>query len=209
MKKLTALILVLSIMLSMMFTVVVFAQNRDYEVLITDIVGESINEEALAKIENAVNAINKITLNSSFKEAKEAFNLYYYALSDVNIDETDFDAEKIAEFMNIYETLRAKTDVSGKIAITHTKGQQPVIDVEVNNLAELANKPYVVIVAYYDDEGNYMGAHIENKLSSAANKEVFTITGKNCPASASKVKGFIWKSFSTLIPLADASETGN
>lgn len=159
------------------------------------------------KIEAAEAVMSKITVNSPIEEAKKAAELYNIALEDVNVKESDFDSVLVTAFNNAYMTIRESVEISGKIAVKYFKGEKPSAEVEIYNPAELAGKTYKVILAYYDEKGNYISSKIHDGKSTTAEKVSFTIVDEECPENVAKVKGFIWKGFDTLLPLATADET--
>lgn len=74
--------------------------------------------------------------------------------------------------------------------------------VTINNVTQLANKPYTVILAYYgDNEGELLGTKVVHGFSTTDKTTAFTVNGDNMPSGTKVVKGFIWKDFTTLIPL--------
>ncbi len=159
------------------------------------------------KIAAAKEAMSKITKESTMEEAKKALELYNIAKDDEYVTESDFDSATVTFFMNTYETIRENSKPSGKISVKYYNNEKPSAEVEIYNLAEFAGKPYRVILAYYDKNGNYLSADIHSKETAEAEKETFTIIGEKCPQNAVKVKGFIWNSFDKLIPLANSDET--
>ncbi len=159
------------------------------------------------KIAAAHEAMSKITAESTFEEAKEALELYNVAKADTYLKESDFDSSIVDTFMNTYTTIRENIKLSGKISVKYYNGEKPSADVEMYNYAELAGKTYKVILAYYDENGIYLGSDVFDKATTEAEKEAFTVKGEKCPENAAKVKGFIWKDYDKLIPLAEPDET--
>ncbi len=159
------------------------------------------------KIEAAETAMSKITVNSTIEEAKKVAELYNRALEDDYVKESDFNSDIVTAFNNAYMTIRESVEISGKIAVKYFKGEKPSAEVEIYNPAELAGKTYKVILAYYDEKGNYISSKIHDGKSTTAEKVSFTIIDEECPENVAKVKGFIWKGFDTLLPLATADET--
>lgn len=159
------------------------------------------------KIVSAQDAMSKITEDSTIEEAKKAAELYSIALEDANVKESDFNSEVVTAFNSAYQTIRENINLSGKITVNYYKGENPTAEVEIYNLAELAGKPYKVILAYYDESGNYISSKVQSGETTTVENISFTITDEKYPKNATKVKGFIWKGFDTLIPLATADET--
>lgn len=185
----------------------VHAQASAHFVVLHAATGEKTYANVMERIEDANTKMREITVNSSYEEAKAIDELYKSTLALEIVREEDFDEAAVANFNIVYKAIRDKTNVSGKVEVLYYKGEAPEVKVEINNITTDAGKPYSVILAYYDAEGNYIASHIENRKSTASEKESFSITDENCPSNTMKVKAFLWKDFETLIPLADAADS--
>ena len=174
----------------------------------TYVMAATVTENSsIEKLEAANDAMSKITNASTMQEAKEALKLYNVAKEDKYLKDSDFDSALVESFMNTYTAIRENVKLTGKISVRYYNGEKPTADVEMYNYAELEGKTYQVILAYYDENGICVGKDIFDKATTEAEKESYTVTGENCPETAVKVKGFIWKGLDQLIPLAEANET--
>ena len=103
-----------------------------------------------------------------------------------------------------FEKIKPTLNPSGTIDISYFKGSAPEIEVKIFNPSEIAGKPYKLIFNFYDSEDNYLGSEILDKeTTSDLESYIKTRLSKNYD-DAAYVKGFMWKDFATMRPLAEA-----
>ena len=154
-------------------------------------------------IKQAEDAMKAITVNSSLEDAKAAEKLYKDALSIDGIEEDDFDTAVVTEFYKNLNIIKENTELNGKIEIVYNKDALPYAKVTLNNPSELSGKPYKVILTYFDEKDVQIGNKIIPGTSTTADKTSFEIEINDMPERTKTIKGFIWKDFATLIPLAE------
>ena len=159
------------------------------------------------KIAEATAAMQAVTFSSTIEEANAAKDLYDYALLDENVTEASFDTALVALFNEIHAQIADRTNLKGVLNVRYFKGETPSAEITIENATKFAGKPYKVVIAYYDENTNLLGTYIEDKFSVKDEKTTFTVTADKDFDGAVSVKGFIWKDFATLIPLASADET--
>ncbi len=154
-------------------------------------------------IKQAEDAMKAITVNSPLEDAKSAEKLYKDALSIDGIEEDDFDTAVVTNFYATLNTIKENTELNGKIEIVYNKDALPYAEVTLNNPSELSGKPYKVILTYFDEKDVQIGNKIIHGTSTTADKTSFEIEINDMPERTKTIKGFIWKDFATLIPLAE------
>ena len=156
-------------------------------------------------IKQAEDAMKAITVNSSLEDAKAAEKLYKDALSIDGIEEDDFDTAVVTEFYKNLNIIKENTELNGKIEIVYNKDALPYAKVTLNNPSELSGKPYKVILTYFDEKDVQIGNKIIHGTSTTADKTSFEIEINDMPERTKTIKGFIWKDFATLLPLAEGA----
>lgn len=151
----------------------------------------------------AVAGLNTLMANAKTSadiEAVEALKAY---IDGENVLESDLDAKSVAA----YETAKQNINVEGTIEVSFEEGALASALVTINNITKLAGKPYKVILAYYnEDESQLLGTKVVSGLSTTDAKATFTVDGDNMPGGTKVVKGFLWKDFTTLVPLTPVSK---
>ncbi len=156
-------------------------------------------------IKQATDAMKSITADSTITDAKAAEKLYKDALSIEGIEESHFDQTIVANFYALFNTIKENTQLTGKIEIVYNKDALPYAKVTINNPSELSGKPYKVILAYYNEANNLINKQIFDEVSTIAEKHSYEIEINNLPENTKTIKGFIWKDFATLLPLAEGA----
>ena len=184
----------------------VHAQANSHFVVLHAATGEKKYANLMDYIKEAEAEMVKITVNSSMEDVAYAENLINEILADGKVKENDFDAEILATFKATALAIKEKANVSGTIEMTYVAGTKPVANVTIKNLSALAGKPYKVIIACYDENDNLLGTTVKDCVSTTEKASTFTVEAKNLPDGTAKVKGFLWKDFGSLMPLATSDE---
>ncbi|MBO5099375.1 MAG: hypothetical protein J6C16_04340, partial [Clostridia bacterium] len=168
--------------------------------------GEKKYANLYAYLEEAENAMSAITENSSIEEAVAAKEIYDLAKSK-GITDADFNAKTVADFNTAYEAIRQKAEVEASLEVQYLENTATTVKVKITNLAELAGKPYAVLLTYLDEKGFVVGSESFTGTSTAAKNETVTFTAtKSAPEKAVKAKAYIWKALGSLKPLGNAVE---
>lgn len=169
--------------------------------------GEKKYANLYAYIEEAEKAMSAITEKSSIEEAVAAKEIYDLAKSQTGITEADFNAKTVADFNTAYEAIRQKAEVEASLEVQYLENTATTVKVNITNLAELAGKPYAVLLTYLDENGIVAGTESFTGTSTAAKNETVTFTAtKPAPEKAVKAKAYIWKALGSLKPLGNAVE---
>ena len=160
---------------------------------------------AQEKIDNAEKAMAAINENSTLADAKAAKELYERLLDESLINfEKDVDTELVNKFLATYEKVRENTALYADIDLKYYKGDAPKAKVTIHNAAELAGKPYTVIMAYYGEDDVMLDKEIKSGITTTEETVTLTFNKADFPAETKKVKVLVWKDFTTLVPLGEA-----
>ncbi len=161
-------------------------------------------ENLLAYIEEATAAMESVSENSKLEEVFAANEIYENALAQEGINATDFDANLVAKFNALINTVKEKTDVKGVLEVKYFENAATTVDVKLTNLAELEGKNFAVLLTYLNEDGKVVGSKTFTGVSTAAKEQTVTFEDENAPAGAVEVKAYLWKALGSLKPLGEA-----
>ena len=100
---------------------------------------------------------------------------------------------------SVVSAISEKEAVSYELNVVNSN--KTYVKAEIENYFNVANKTYVVMVAYYGENNKLLNVYIKGEEEVAINKTVEELD-YDIPDDAKKIKVFMWDSIKTMIPLA-------
>ena len=177
-------------------------------VTIASMLGEKPSvKDVLAKVETT--EITPVT----YRAQKQKLNMID-AIADKNDINLELAGGEVYEKYNslktniaAYEEIKHTLNPTATLETSFYKNETPSVKVNFFNPSEVAGKLYTLIFAYYDAEGNYIGADVKPSSTLAEESYSYIHKAEKAFENTKKVKAFVWDGFENMKPIAESAET--